>query len=245
MNKKLTEILEGFCFLCISMVAAEATSLLESESFIPIRVGEELVYKATFAGLVAGEQILAVDKETRFNNQKVFHVHSETRTGGLFDKLYHFFDHKESYITTDNLFPIRHTKYLEDRKYRASVEVNFDQKNGKIYYLKNKEYKEFSAPVGIQDELSMIFFVRTRKLEVGRNYQFPLFVKGKPQHITLSVSKRETLNTKIGQKQTMVLETSHGHRIWLTDDKLRIPVRIEAKLRFGKLIGALERINLK
>ena len=227
------------------MVSAEVTSLLESESFIPTRVGEELIYKATFAGLVAGKQILAIDKETEFNSQKVFHIRSESQTGGLFNRLYHFLDRKESYITTDKLFPIRHTKYLEDRKYRANVEVNFDQINGAIFYLKNNKHQEFSAPIGIQDELSMIFFVRTKKLEVGRNYQFPLFVRGKPQHVILHISKRETVKTKIGQKRTIVLETSHGHRIWLTDDNLRIPVRIEAKLRFGKLTGTLEKINLR
>ena len=111
--------------------------------------------------------------------------------------------------------------------------------------MKNKKSYEFSSPVGIQDELSMIFFVRTKKLEIGKHYQFPLFVRGKPQHVTLNVNKRETLKTKIGQKRTIALETSHGHRIWLTDDNLRIPVRIEAKLRFGKLTGTLEKINLR
>ena len=245
MTNNLTSTLEVFLFLCISMVAAETTSLLESENFTSIRVGEELIYKAKFAGLVAGKQIIAIDKETRLNDQKVFHVRSESQTGGLFGRLYHFLDHKESYITTDKLFPIRHTKYLEDRDYRANVEVNFDQKNGKVYYVKNKKHDDFSASVGIQDELSMIFFVRTKKLEVGKQYQFPLFVRGKPQHVTLNVSKRETLKTKIGPKRTIALETSHGHRIWLTDDNLRIPVRIEAKLRFGKLTGTLEKINLK
>ena len=43
------------------MVAAETTSLLESENFTSIRVGEELIYKAKFAGLVAGKQIIAID----------------------------------------------------------------------------------------------------------------------------------------------------------------------------------------
>ena len=156
------------------MVVAEATSLLESENFTSIRVGEELIYKAKFAGLVAGRQIIAIDKETRLNDQKVFHVRSESQTGGLFGRLYHFLDHKESYITTDKLFPIRHTKYLEDQDYRANVEVNFDQKNGKVYYVKNKKHDDFSAPVGIQDELSMIFFVRTKKIRSWQTISIPI-----------------------------------------------------------------------
>ena len=94
---------------------------------------------------MAGKQIIAIDKETRLNDQKVFHVRSESQTGGLFGRLYHFLDHKESYITTDKLFPIRHTKYLEDRDYRANVEVNFDQKNGKVYYVKNKKHDKYSV----------------------------------------------------------------------------------------------------
>jgi len=245
MTNNLTSILEFFFFFCASIVIAETTSLLENENYTSIRVGEELIYKAKFAGLVAGKQIIAIDKKTKFNNQKVFQVRSESQSGGLFGKIYHFLDHKKSYITTEKLFPIRHTKYIEDQDYRANVEVDFDQRNGQIYYLKNKKSYEFSSPVGIQDELSMIFFVRTKKLEIGKHYQFPLFVRGKPQYVTLNVNKRETLKTKIGQKRTIALETSHGHRIWLTDDNLRIPVRIEAKLRFGKLTGTLEKINLR
>jgi hypothetical protein len=233
-------------FLSFSLTALTAFSLLEAANLepLPIRVGEILTYSVKIAGIPAGKQITQVVQATTLNGHRVYHLTSESQTDSVFAKLYHFRDWKESYVTTDQLYPVRHVKDLEDRKYRAHVEVNFDVDNGSAQYSKNQNRKVIAAPSGIQDELSMVYFVRFKQLRVGQTYTFPVLVKDKPQNVTLSIDRREIMKTSaLGRVETLVLHTSHGYLMWLTNDSRRLPVRIEAETPFGKLSGVLEKVD--
>ena len=47
----------------------------------------------------------------------------------------------------------------------------------------------------------------------------------------------------LGRVETIALRTSHGYLIWLTNDERRLPVRIEAETRVGKLVGTLKSVD--
>lgn len=243
---KIPFFLIGAMLLSIPLVASPKHSLLETEDIhpSPIRVGEVLTYKLKIHNLPAGRQITKVAKDTVHNGHRVHHFTSESKTSSFFTKFYHFRDRQQSYVTTDQFYPVHFTKKLEDRKYRASVEVNFDFEKGKAQYSKNQRTKVIKMPTGTQNELSMVYFVRSKKLAVGQTYTFPVLVMDKVQKITLTCYRREMMKINgLGQVETLVLRTSHGYLIWLTNDERRIPVRIEAETRIGKLIGTLEKID--
>ena len=237
----------GAMLLSISLVASPKHSLLEIEDIYPspIRVGEVLTYKLKVRSFPAGTQITRVAENTVHNGQHVYHFTSESKTSGIFTKWYHFRDKQQSYVTTDQFYPVHFAKDLEDRKYRASVKVNFDLENGKARYSKNQHTKVIEMPIGTQNELSMVYFVRSKNLAVGQIYTFPVLVRDKVQEVTLTCYRREMMKTDaLGQVETLALRTSHGYLIWLTNDERRIPVRIEAEIpRIGKLIGTLEKIG--
>lgn len=229
----------SFSLTALTFPLLEATNLEP----LPIRVGETLTYSVKIVGLPAGKQITKVVQETTLNGHHVYHLTSESQTGGVFAKLYHFRDWKESYVTTDQLYPVRHVKTLEDRKYRAQVKVDFDLK-GYAQYSKNQNSRCIEVPIGIQDDLSMVYFVRLKQLKVGQTYTFPVLVKDKPQDVTLTIYRREVMKTDVlGRVETLALRTSHGYLMWLTNDKFRIPVKIEADTPFGRLTGTLEKVD--
>ena len=91
----------------------------------------------------------------------------------------------------------------------------------------------------------MVYFLRSKKLKVGHIYGLAVLVKDKCEQVTLEVRRREVIKNKaLGRVETLVLRTSHGYLMWLTNDERRIPVRIEAETpRMGKLIGVLEKID--
>ena len=235
-----------FLFLNFSLTVLTTYSLLETANLNqpPVRVGEILTYNVKIAGLSAGTQITKVVKETMLDGHPVYYITSETQSGSVFGKLYHFRDWTESYITTDQLYPLKHVKDLEDRKYKARVEVDFDHGKGTAQYSKNQHKKPLKISVGIQDELSMIYFLRSKQLKVGQTYRFPVLVRDKPQNVDLTIYRREVIKTEaLGHVETLALRTSHGHLMWLTNDDRRIPVRIEADIPVGKLVGTLEKIE--
>lgn len=236
-----------FIFLTFSLAISATYSLLDTKDLDqdPIQVGEVLTYSVKIKGLPAGTQVTKVVEKTTLADQSVYRFTSERQTGNLLGKLYHFHDRTESYVTTDRLFPLRYVKDLEDQKYRARVEIDFDHSEGKAQYTKNLDNKALHIPIGIQDDLSMIYFLRSKQLQAGQTYRFPVLIKDKCEYVTLEIRRREVIKTKaLGRVETLVLRTSHGYLMWLTNDERRIPVRIEAETPgIGKLVGILEKID--
>ena len=235
-----------FIFLSFSLAISATYSLLNTKNLDqdPIQIGEILTYSVKIKGLPAGTQITKVVEKTTLADQPVYRFRSERQTGSLLGKLYHFQDQTESYATTDQLYPLKYVRDLEEQKGRWHIEVDFDHDKGTAQYTKNSDNKALKLPIGIQDDLSMLYFLRSKELQVGQTYGLPVLVKDKCEHVTLEVHRREVIKTKaLGRVETLMLRTSHGYLMWLTNDERRIPVRIEAEARIGKLVGVLEKID--
>ena len=236
-----------FIFLTFSLAISATYSLLDIKNLdqVPIQIGEVLTYSVKIKGLPAGTQVTKVVEKTTLADRHVYRFRSERQTGSLLGKLYHFHDQTESYVTTDQLYPLKYVRNLEDQKYRARVEIDFDHGEGTAQYTKNSANKALDIPIGTQDDLSMIYFLRSKELQVGHTYAFPVIVKDKCEHVTLEILRREVIKTKaLGRVETLMLRTSHGYLMWLTNDERRIPVKIEAKTpRIGKLVGVLEKVD--
>lgn len=241
-----TSVLICLTLWCLPLGASTHLSLLDTQDLepFPARIGEILTYTVKIAGISAGKQVTEVVGRTAIDGHDVYRLTSESRTNPLFAKFYHFQDLKESYITTDQFYPVRFTKNLEDRSYKAHVNVNFFCEGGAAEYSKNEACKKIKAPIGTQDELSMVYFVRSKDLKVGRTYTFPVLIKDAVQDVILTAYRREVIKTEaLGRVETIALRTSHGYLIWLTNDERRFPVRIEAETRRGKLVGTLKSVD--
>ena len=233
-------------FWCSPLGASTHLSLLDAKDLdpFPLKVGEILTYTVKIAGISAGKQVTEVVQQTTIDGIDVYRLTSESRTNSVFSKFYNFQDLKESYITTDQLYPVRFTKNLEEPSYQADVKVNFFCEDGVAEYSKNEACKTIKVPMGTQDELSMVYFVRSKDLKVGRTYTFPVLIKDAVQDVVLTAYRREVMKTEaLGRVETIALRTSHGYLIWLTNDERRFPVRIEAETRVGKLVGTLKTVD--
>ena len=108
-----------------------------------------------------------------------------------------------------------------------------------------RETKVLEIPPGTQDELSTIYFLRSKQLTLGETYFFPLLVRGKVLKATLTVERREFVkNKKLGNVRTLVLRTSEGGRFWITDDDRRLPVKIETESKIGAIKATLTDVEM-
>lgn len=238
------------CVIIVSFAvlsnAAEIYPLLEQPDIkpVPVVAGEILTYNAQigFFPFSAGKQVLEVVEETEISGHSVYHLKAVAETSGIFSKLYNFKNHEESYVTKDTFRPIFYTKKIEDRGYKANYKVCFDLA-GEAIITKNDKQKKVDVSQGIQDELSMLYFLRTKKLDVGKKYKFPVLIGLKTYEAILEVVRRESRKTAIGKVTTLMLKTSNGYKLWLTDDKSRIPVKIEVKTKIGTLTAELEKVK--
>jgi hypothetical protein len=237
----------SICVLLVvftSFILAQETIPLSEQPLIhpsPLRIGEKLTFKAKLFGIPAGWQILQTLNMERLNGRDVIHVKSTSQTNDFFSRIYYFSDSRESYIDADTLSPILYRKDITDRKFKAHVEIEF---NSGIALVREKgKTRRIEVPPDVQDELSMLFLVRVRTIEPGKLYTFPLLLRKGVQTITVRMIGREELKTVLGKVWTVVLSSSNGHKLWLTDDERRIPVKIEAHTRLGKVVGVLEEVR--
>ena len=244
-----------FIFLLIGNLGANDTpqSLVENPNILPhpLRVGEKITYNINVKRMPAAQRTDWIVKEELLNGEPVYHVQSKMKTRSLF-RLYSFERQEETYLNPKTLLPVHFRNQLRDQKYRATVTIDFRGETAayeKISRPKPKspekrEIKELEIPVGTQDELSMLYFLRSKQLAVGNTYFFPVIAKGKVQEVILTVERREKVkNKKLGNVETLVLQTSTGGRFWFTDDARRLLVKAETKRGRWTAIATLVKIE--
>ena len=245
-----------FALLLVGNVAlsGNSVSLVDAEGIVPnpLRVGEKLTYDIRWKKLPAGKRTDWIIKEEIMNGKDVYRIQSEMKTRALF-RLYKFRSQQETYLNPTTLSPVRFQNYVQDRKYRVAVKINF--REGEAEYERvsrpkpkapqKREAKVLEIPPGTQDELSIIYFLRSKQLALGETYFFPLLVKGKVLKATLTVERREFVkNKKLGNVRTLVLRTSEGGRFWITDDERRLPVKIETESKMGAIKATLTGVEV-
>ena len=221
----------------------------------PLRVGEKLTYniKVSWVPVSAGKRVDHIEKKLPFERKSVYHITSETKTGAVASRIHRFQNRQSTFLNTVGFYPLSFRNQLVDKKYTAQVEINF--RDGEAEYEKisqnkptepeKRDKKVIEIPFGTQDELSMIYFLRCKKLVPGKKYFFPLVSKAKVIKVNISVKRGEVLKVKgLGRVRTLVVTTSHGYELWLTDDRRHIPVRIEAEVKIGKMKANLEKIEI-
>ena len=100
------------------------------------------------------------------------------------------------------------------------------------------------------DAVSGFYFLRNRDLKVGKKEQLNLFDSNEYSPTTVEVLRRERISLPGGREvDTLVLhplfKTAGFFRrtgdvmIWLSDDKFRVPVRMETSITLGKVTAEL------
>ena len=245
-----------FAMLLVGNIALSDNSvpLVDAEHIVPnpLRVGEKLTYNISWKKLPAGKRTDWITQEAVVNGQNTYRIQSEMKTRALF-RPYKFRSEQETHFNPTTLSPIRFQNYVQDRKFQGVVKVNFHE--GKADYERlsrpkpkapqKREAKVLEIPPGTQDELSLIYFLRSKQLVLGKTYFFPLLVKGKVLKARLTVEGRAFVkNKKLGNVRTLVLRTSEGGRFWITDDERRLPVKIETESKIGAIKATLTEIEI-
>ncbi len=247
-NLRAIILVESIFFLifCLGTSVSGALPLLDQPT-IPgcsIRPGEVLEYKVKVRGITAGTQTLQVNGKKMLDGQEVYHVKSVSKARKFFSIFYKFDNRSESFILSEGLYPLHYTKHVKDGGYEGDIDVDFDLDRKTARIKKDRKYTEIRVPSGIQDELSMIYLLRTKEIKVGQKYQFSVLTGTKITETIVSVLRTEKLKTVLGTLDTIVIKTNpKSITIWLTNDAARIPVRMEASTKVGKLVSKLKAID--
>src|ERR1051325_5496350 len=179
---------------------------------LPFERGEELVYQAEFTkGLLRGVDVAEFHfKSTPENiargagDSVVLHLTGDVFSKGLFPRIagFKFHQHVESKADVEP-FTALHTDKIEESGKRSRVlEAEFNHETRKVIWREkspNPQGGSFDFEEPIQDVLTVIYYLRTQKLEEGKSFDVPATDAGKVFRMAVSAKEEKEIDTVLGK----------------------------------------------
>ncbi len=236
-----------------------AAAKICSVSNVTFRPGEELTYKLyynwNFVWLSAGEVTFRVsDKGDQYLLSAV------GRTYKSYEWFYKVRDRYETYVDKSTLLPTVSIRDVHEGKYRLYDKIIFDRERNKAISLRGKtkevaQTTEYDIDACMHDILSVIYSSRNVNfdgMQKGAQVPVKLFVDKESWAISVKYLGRDD-NKKIkgqGRFQTIQFSPKVGGdfyfkegtdmKVWVSDDKNRIPLMIESPLSVGSVKAVLK-----
>ena len=220
-------------------------------------VGEELVLDISYLGVSTGKITISTKNNTQIGGKEVFHLHARIKTADFYSYLYELDDYCDSYVTEKDFRPLKFSLIQRQSKQDIDDLQLFDHEEMKTYAFykrvtkektKKKKVEKF-IPLYFQDPLSVMYFVRGLPMKEGASYDIPIVNKGTVEVLNATIEKRETIQTKIGEKKAVKIKIYTKHKgktieggnmsFWYSDDDKRIFLRFEAKIKIGSVSGEI------
>jgi len=193
-----------------------------------------------------------------FNGEPAVRIVSEAKSSKFCDAFYVVRDLNQSWIHASKFHSLGYSKKLREGGFFRDEWVVYDYPR-KIFLSKrtNKNgessYEEGPLDGYVQDILSSMYFLRTKKLEVGSEIILDVNTR-KNWPLVVKVLRKTTIEVPAGEFETVVVEpflrqegifVQKGKRmqVWLTNDARKLPVYLSVEIIFGHVTASLLRIN--
>lgn len=266
-SASLLRVIISLLFLALASVLALGQEARREP--LPFERGEELIYQAEFTrGLLRGVDVA----EFRFkavseniargaDDITVIRLTGDVVSRGLFTRIagFKFHQHVESTVDVEPFRVLRTDKVEEQGKRKRVLDAVYDHEKNRVLWREvspnpQAGYFDFSEP--IQDVLTVIYYLRTQKLEVGKSFDVPVTDAGKVFTLSVAVVERKEIDTVLGRVHAIRIEPAlFGDNaavrakgklsIWVTEDNRRIPVRAQLKVDMGTFDIKLKQLTIR
>lgn len=222
---------------------------VKNESF---QAGENYDYKVKFGILTIGAANIDVDEKIyTVNNRACYKVNVFGRTAGITD-IFRVKNTYRSYVDTSAIVPQKFIYSARERDFKRDQSFNFDHHSNKVTKVEKEEAINYKVPNNIQDVISGYYFLRTidfSKFKIGQTVSAPLFFDDELYNMTVKYAGKGKVNTRFGKIEVLKLnpilpkndlfQGENAIRIWVSDDKNRVPIKLEVDFSVGTAVMEL------
>ena len=208
---------------------------------LPFKIGEQLNYQV-FIGTnntPLGQANFQVRGRSRYFDRDGVYLSVTAQTTGAAASLFVARDQIDSYVDPKAFLPYRTVMNLSEGARHLTQTLTVNQDNGLATTDKGTRIE---IPVGTHDYLSFFYILRTFNLSKKRN-ALAVLVENKPK--TLFVETLEKTVIQLGDRRVPAIALSittddpqpdkYQLRLWVSDDKQRMPLRITCITKLGPL----------
>jgi len=244
MKNIMKYILIAFLFALL-LSNAQDFRKLENNAF---KEGEKLTFEVKYGFVTAGIAEMAIPKIKKLAGRDVYNITFHVNTVPAFDPFFKVRDRYETYLDVEGLFPWRFEQHIREGNYKRDFSAFFDQRRG---VAKTSE-GSYDIPLYVNDILSAFYFARTHdfsEMKEGDSFHLENFYKDKVYPLDVVYHGKERITVEAGTFDCIMIEPlvvegglfkSEGNIIlWLTDDELKIPVKVKTKVIIGSIDSEL------
>lgn len=217
--------------------------------------GEQLKFKVKYGWFKTSEATLSV-KNSTFYGKPVHHISGFGKTTGMLDIFFKVRDYFESYIDTTTQQPQKFIRKTSEGGYIKDKMLLFfpEEDSVEVHDYKHSTVSKHYAKPGSQDLLSALYALRNQvninNIKVGQEFHLNLFFDEENFGFKAKYLGEEVLETDFGKVNTLifrpyvqaerVFKEEESVTIWISKDKNKIPLKIEAELAVGSLTATLQ-----
>jgi hypothetical protein len=223
---------------------------VRNESF---RRGEVIDFKMTYGFFTVGKGSARIDREYhKINDRYCFKVDVSGKTVGMVDWVADIDDKWGAYIDTAALVPHQFYRRIREGRYRKDEWTNFDHVTQKIEVKtigrngKMREPKYYDAPPNVRDMIGGFLYMRIMdfsKLNKNDTVTVAGFFEDEFYKLKIIYRGKDTIKLKVGKVRALVFtpvmpanklfDGEDSITAYFSDDKNRIPLKIDAKMFVG------------
>jgi hypothetical protein len=233
----------GLLTITCSFVVGDSYRNLPNTSF---KAGEYFEYKVKYGFLSIGDATVDVSPQIySVNNRPCYRVNIFGRTTGLTD-LFRIRNTYRSYLDTAAILPQKFLMSLHENNYKKEQTITFDHTTNSAVREQEKDKKDFKLPDNVHDVVSGYYYLRMidfSKVKPGEVVSSNMFFDDEIYNMKVKYTGKGTIRTRFGKINVIKLnpmlpknsmfEGEDAIRIWVSDDKNRVPIRIEVDFAVG------------
>jgi len=150
----------------------------------------------------------------------------------------------ETFIDINTLLPVVFKRDVSEGGYLINQKYQFNHNDSRVI----TQDSSFFIPINTQDMLSAFFLARTFKKKSiidSKSFYIPIFMDDENYNLEIKYLANEIIDTKWGEIDCMVFqpkmqegrvfEDEEEMKIWISDDKNHLLIRVETKIWAGTI----------
>ena len=228
-----------------SLTPADTLRFMPQSAFT---VGERLVFDVGYSFITAGEAVFAIPKIDTVNGRECFQVLFSVNSTPSFSWIYKVEDRYETMLDTKGLFPWRFSQRIREGKYSRDFSAEFDQVN----LIAKTSEGEHPIPAYVHDIVSAFYYTRAldfSQTRPGEKVYLQNFYKDTTYQLAIKFLGYQQIEVGAGTFDCIIVEPmikegglfkSEGRLlVWMTNDELKIPVKVSTKVVVGSIDAEL------
>jgi len=209
---------------------------------LPFTSGEQLNYQV-FVGAnnsALGLASFQVRGRSRYFDRDGLFLSVSAQTTGAAAQLFVANDKVDSYVDPKSLLPYHTVMNLVEGQRRLNQVLTFNQESGTAT---SDRGTRIEIPVGTHDYVSFFYALRTFNLTPPKRSALSVLVENEPKTLFVGALKREPI--QLGDRTVPAIALTittddpepdkYQFRMWVSDDRRRLPLRFTCTTRLGPL----------